>query len=658
MTDYPSNEQDRIDRLKRGLYSRKTPDIIDQPRSEFNKPEADGISEGIGLDKGLGASGWQSSETSRFDILASKIAHGATSRHTFAKKLLLISSLLFIVSIGVAAVMFFGGMNLISSKNVDIRVVGPVSIGGGQNITFDVEVVNQNNTDLQGVKLKIEYPKGLRSVNDLNEELTSQSFDMGNIKSGETGRQKISAFIFGKKEEVKEFNLTVEYRVKNSSALFYKEKIHQVNIDSAPVIVNSSYPKEVNSNQEIDFSIEVASNSADTLDDFLVNVEYPFGFSFKDANPSATFVDNTWKMSLKSGEKRTIKIRGVIAGQNNEERVFKVNAGTASPNDERKIGVLFVSSLESILVQKPFIGVDLSISGSSGDYILSGSGGVNANLVIMNNLPERIFNTSIEASFGGAAFSKNSVVAGSGGFFRSIDNTILWDKRSISELGDLGPGEDVNMNFRLTPLSYQSIQNGSTPEIKMKVKVTGERILASGAVENIQSDEERTIKLATNFALNPKVVRSIGSLENSGLIPPKADKETTYTIVWSLSNSFNTGNNIEVKAVLPPYVRWTSQKSPSTEDIIFNPVNNEVVWRINQIAAGAGFKSPAKEVMFQVSFLPSVSQVGTAPEIVGVASIKGTDRVTGATITGTSPALTSSFASDPTFKEGYDKVVP
>lgn len=363
-------------------------------------------------------------------------------------------------------------------------------------------------------------------------------------------------------------------------------------------------------------------------------------------------------MSLQSGEKQKVAIRGLIAGQDNEERVFKVSAGTESPDDERKIGVLFTSSNESILVKKPFIGVDLKLDGSSGSYISSGSNGVNADLAIINNTAETIFNGVVEVSFSGGAFSKNAVTAGSNGFFRSIDDTILWDKRANEKLGALEPGESLNMNFRFTPLNYQSISAGKLPEIKLKVKVTGERILASGAVENIESTEERTLRLATALTLVPKLVRSQGTIENSGPIPPKADKETTYTVVWSLSNSFNTANSVEVRATLPSYVKWTNVKSPATEDISFNPVTNEVVWNLAQITAGTGYKTVAKEASFQISFLPSVSQVGQSPDLMGPVSIKGTDRVTAATVTSFAPALTTLFSSDPSFKMDDDEVVP
>ncbi|HEY4516038.1 MAG TPA: hypothetical protein VJH67_02530 [Candidatus Paceibacterota bacterium] len=642
MEDFKHNEP--LDRLKRGIYSRKTPDIIDTPRSQFKKEEFET------------PQSWDSKGNSKFDALASRFAHVAEKRHTFAKKFLTITASLFVIAVAVAVYVFSGGVNTISSKNVDIEVVGPVSVGGGQNVSFDIKAINKNNTDLEAVKLTVEYPTGARSIDDLSKELTSQSFNLGTVESGDEGVQSVSLFLFGEKEEVKKFNIVVEYRVKNSSALFYKEKSHEISISSAPVIVTSTYPKEINSNQNINFSVEVASNSNENIEDFLLNVEYPFGFTFTNASPSPSFNNNTWKMSFKSGEKRVIRISGVLAGVDNEERVFKVSSGTASPDDERKIGVLFTSTNESIVVEKPFVGIDLTVGSSSGEPVVTGVSTVNGELSIINNLSSRLFNVGVEAALSGGAFSESSVYAGNGGFFRSVDDTILWDARSLSELGSLAPGEDVDLNFRFNPIAYQSIPAGTLSQIKVKIKVVGERVLDSGEPEKIELTLEKIVRLGTELSLVPKVVRVEGNIENTGPIPPRVDQKTTYAIVWSLANTFNAATGVEVIATLPSYVEWTGAKSPGTEDIVFDPISHQVIWRVPQIVAGAGYKGPAKQVAFQVALLPSVSQVGTNPEIIGPVTVRAKDKITTIDIFSNASALTTRF-TDSSFKEGYDKVV-
>jgi len=652
---YGDEKREKLNRLEKKLYSRNNPDIIDVGRSDLKPTEDNDPPANLTEEN---EKSWQSTKTSRFDELAANVSNMARNKHTFIKKIFIFSLLFFVLASGIAAFVFLGGINIVSSRNVDIKVVGPVSVGGGQEVSLDINVINNNNIDLDSTSMLIEYPQGTRSVVDLSKEISNERYALGKIKSGENFNQNIKVVFFGEKESVKEIKISLEYRVENSSALFYKEKTYEISISSAPVIITPTYPKEVNSNQDITFNMEIASNSKDKISNFLVKVEYPFGFVFKSASPDAFYENNIWKFSsLEPGEKKNISIKGNIIGQNNEEKVFKINVGTANENDERIIAVPFSELAESILVKKSFIGLDVYIEGSDKDFVSQGGSQVDTEFIVRNNLSSRLFNLSAEASFKGGAFNQASVVAGNGGFFQSFNNTILWDKRSVLEFSDMEPGSQAKLSFRLSPLLYTNISKGARPEIEITITARGERILESGSVETVSMMETRKIILATDIALSSKTVRSVGNIENSGLIPPKINLPTTYTIVWGVSNSFNQVSNVEVRATLPPYVKWTSQKSPQSEIFSFNQVTNEVVWNVGSLLPNTGFDSSKKEIYFQLEFLPSSSQIGQAPIILGEASLSGVDKITGLKIGAKAGAVTTNFSGDPSFKTGDDRVV-
>ena len=244
------------------------------------------------------------------------------------------------------------------------------------------------------------------------------------------------------------------------------------------------------------------------------------------------------------------------------------------------------------------------------------------------------------------------------GFFQSSNNTILWDKRLVPEFSEMNSGSQKKLSFRLTPFLYADIKGGTKPEIEMTITVRGERILESGSVEPISTTETRKIILGTDLNLSTKTARSIGNIENSGPIPPKVDQPTTYTAIWSISNSFNQVSNAEVKATLPPYVKWVNIKSPANEIISFNQITNEVIWNAGSILPNTGFGSSPKEVQFQLELLPSSSQIGQAPMILGQVTLSGLDKITGLKIESKAPAITTNFSGDPSFKTGDDKVVP
>lgn len=643
-------ERNKLERLEKKLYSRKAPEVIDPGRSDLEPDTFDN-------DVLEANDGWQADGRNRFDVLASKISKTAMNKSSFVKKFFIVAVFLFALSSLTAGFVFFGGVNLISSENVDIKVVGPTSIGGGQESSFDITIINNNNTSLNSATLLIEYPAGTRSPKDLTKDLSRERLTIGDIAPGESYTQTISGVFFGEKESVKLIKLSLEYRVENSSATFFKEKEHEVAISSAPVILSPTYPKEANSNQELTFNVELASNSQDSINNLVLKIDYPFGFVFSSASPSPFAGDNVWKFgSLGKGEKKTVSVRGTIIGQDNEEKVFKISTGTVSPDDDRAIGVVIAELTESILIKKPFIGLDVFLNGKSGDYSVRGGSFVEAGLNIMNNLPTRLFNTQVEINFSGGAFDQLSVSAGQGGFFRSADNTILWDSRSVTELSDLGPGSQTRLSFRLAPLPYSSVPRNQRPEIVMTVKARGERVLESGSVEVVSATESRKIVLVTDLSLSAKTVRSEGNFENSGPIPPKVNTPTTYTIVWRVSNSFNQVGNAEVRATLPPYVKWTGLYSPSGEKFSFNPTTKEIVWSVGTLLPNTGFSSPSRDVYFQVELTPSTSQIGSNPVLVGEATLVGTDRVTNAQVGVSGLPVTTDFSGDATFKTGNDKV--
>jgi len=160
--EFNDEKKEKLERLERKLYSRNISNIDHTERSEFNPriEEPEGIKEN-----------WQNAKSNGFDELAAKVSKMAQKKHNFINKIFIFSTLFFVAACGVAIFVFFGGVNSISSKNVDIKVVGPLSVGGGQEVSFDISIINNNNVDLDSASLLLEYPAGTRSVSDLTKDL-------------------------------------------------------------------------------------------------------------------------------------------------------------------------------------------------------------------------------------------------------------------------------------------------------------------------------------------------------------------------------------------------------------------------------------------------------------------------------------------------------
>ena len=140
-------------------------------------------------------------------------------------------------------------------------------------------------------------------------------------------------------------------------------------------------------------------------------------------------------------------------------------------------------------------------------------------------------------------------------------------------------------------------------------------------------------------------------------MPPRADTETTYTVIWSVTNSSNDVTDARVRAILPPYVSWKGAVNPGGEAVSFSNVGGEVVWDLGDVPAGVGYTQSAREVAFQVGVTPSVSQVGSSPDITGAAVFSGRDRFTETVVSRSVPEVTINLTTDPLFSSNQRNVV-
>ena len=638
--------QNRIDELNKDLYSRgKQFDSITTHRELGD--------EDYGVKKNWGT------ETQ---------VHTDSPTETFAKKyyplfkkILWASVGFFFFAILVAVFVFFWGNNSISSNNVDISVAGPVSIAGGDTLSFDITAFNKNNTPLQLADLEVDFPSGTRDSNDITKSLSRIRESMGDIATGGLSKKTVKAILYGEANSTQIIKITVDYRVPGSNAIFYKEKDYSVVISSSPISLTVDSLNEINSGQEIDLNATIVSNSNAILNGVLLSIDYPFGFTYMSSDTKPISGTNVWGLGdMMAGQKISVKIHGKITGQDGEERVFRFTVGHKDDNQQTTIGIPYVVSTQTIAIKKPFIGIQLALNGDSSSdtiYSLAGSG-INSDILWSNNTGTKILDSAISLSFAGNALDKTSVTSDLG-IYQSLINTIVWDKTKNDSLAEITPGNSGHVSFNFASLSPQILLNmGITkPEIDLSVGVSGNRVNDSGVPETINSTVTKQIKISSNLNLVSKVVFNAGPFANSGPIPPKVETPTTYTVIWSVSNSYNDVSGVVVTATLPPYVKWVGTFDPSSEDVSFNSTDNSVTWNAGDIGAFTGYTSNPKQISFQISFTPSANQFNTSPVLVNTTSFSAKDNWSGGLLSSTKPEMTTRINSDPYFKNGDDMVV-
>ena len=277
-------------------------------------------------------------------------------------------------------------------------------------------------------------------------------------------------------------------------------------------------------------------------------------------------------------------------------------------------------------IEKPFIDLAITLNESSASEIVVPSGeDIDTEIVFINNTNSIVRDIEVTLLLTGDALDKNSVYTDRG-FYKSSNNTVIYNKQTFDTLEEVQPMERISLdlNFGARDLASGQVSIGN-PQINISTEVSGRRVSEDSGEENIKETSLRKIMVASDALIVPVTLYETGAFANTGPIPPKVEEETTYTILWSVSNNSNDLKDARLTAILPNYITWNKKVSPSSAKVSYDENSRQVTWDVGSVAAGIGFTGDPKEVQFQITLLPSLSQLGDTPVLVKSANFSATD---------------------------------
>lgn len=569
-----------------------------------------------------------------------------SKRKSYRKKLALLGVVFFVLATAVSSFFLFTGSNTISGENISITASGPIAVGGGEEVSFQVAVANQNAVPIQSATLIIEYPKGTQSVTEVNKEITVERQQLNTIGTGELVNVPLKVRIFGEENEEKEIKVSIDYRVAGSNATFHKEATPlNFKVSTSPVVMTFDAVKSITSGQEIELKLTVQSNSPTPLSDILVKAAYPEGFDFSESAPETVSGEDTWKFStIKPNEKKIITIKGLVTGYENDVRRFSATAGVANATDKNTLASMLSTAQTELQIEAAFLDVGVLINGSANDTgIISTNEIANIEVKYENTLDTTIYDGKILVELSGNALNEFEVKSAEG-FYDSTKNTITWDSVERQQLKEILPGRSSSVSFTLDPKD----DIGRAPEIKLKVTVKGQRVFEDRVPQELIGTALRTVRVESVPTLASSALYVSGPFTNTGATPPIAEKVTQYTYTMKVHTGTNDITGAEVTAVLPQYMSWLDLVTDG-DTVTYNASTRTMKWDIGDMNSNSD-----EEVSVQVSMLPSLSQVGTTPTILESQRFKATDRFTGTVVRADHPALTTSLIdeSDESYKDG------
>ena len=576
----------------------------------------------------------------------------------FIKKVFIFALLFFIAAITVAGLVFIGGANFISSRNVGINVLGPTTISAGETLELSISILNTNNADLEFANLSTQYPQGSRNPDDTVESLTYTKDNLGIIVAGAETVRNVRMVLLGSPGEIKEIKFSVEYKVKGSNATFYKDKIFEITIGETPITLTVESPSSTVSGDSFMTVVSVTLKSSNILKNVILKAEYPYGYSVLNAIPEAAADNNIWVLGdLSPGDKKTISIRGQLIGEDKEERTFRFYVGVSDGDSvSHNLKIVVISTLNTVAIDRQSIDLDVLFNGENVPiYVAPAARPISTSIKFQNNFPDKLLNPRLEVSLSSLALDKLSVTAGNNGFYDSINSKVVWNLTNSLGNPQLAPGEGGRVTLKFSSLPSQSLSEGAR-EIMLNFSIMGVPVGAVGQKPVVVS-ETRVVKISSQVNFSSKILRSLGSFANFGPIPPKAEEETTYTAVFSVGNTQGDLADAKVVAKLGPGVSWLGASSFTSDDISYDSLSNTVTWNLGMLSSDTGFSSAARELAFQISLTPSIGQIGTVPTLITGIVFSGRDTITGNIVTASNPPLNTRLTNDPAFIQGDDIVV-
>lgn len=542
-----------------------------------------------------------------------------------SKKILLI---LFIIIVVVIVAFLLYRESMFSKEILKLEILGPDTAKIGDEIQYTVEYQNNGNFVLEQPKLTFELPDN--SLTEDGKTIFTQS--LNDIYPGDQESVTFNARLLGKDGDLKTAKASLSYVPHNITATYESDTTFITKIDASPITLDFDLPTKVEQGKSLQYAINYFSNVDYPLENLSVKVDPTPGFDITSADPVS--LDNSeWKLqTLNKAQGGRINITGNVSATANQNLTFSASLGMWQN------GNFIVMKQTSVNVQviQPLLFISQQVNGSA-SYVASPGETLHYQIFFTNIGSTPFDNLFMVTKLDSEALDMSTIQAENGGQVQPDDNMIVWDQSQVSSLRHLDVQQQGEVDFSV---KVRSDWNPSATDANSTV-ITDE-------VNVSQITQKFTIKVSSGLVIAQTGYYKDQDISNSGPIPPKVAKATTYTINWEIKDYFSDEKNVKVKATLPKNVSLTGKIMPQDElaNFSFDSVSREIVWSAGDIPAGTGVTGDPITLSFQVSLIPDSSQKGVAAPLIGQVQISGENQFTNTTITSQDNGVDTSLPDD------------
>ncbi|MBI2056593.1 MAG: hypothetical protein HYT37_04450 [Candidatus Sungbacteria bacterium] len=559
------------------------------------------------------------------------------SRKTLIKYIVAGFIVLFVAMGSLALFLYLGS----GGQEARIAIFGRSPIESGEIVTIPITLKNASKSPLREAEVSVVFPESSLLIEDGAEREVPPRYakKLDDFAPGEERTLQIKTRMFGYEGEEKKIEVVLLYRPENLGARFSAKASQVFVVGRVPLALAWDMPKLLSSGQEVLINLRYTSSAKAEFGNMSLRMNYPPGFKFVSSSPQPDTGEDIWKIgTFEPGEEGEIHIRGSVSGEEGEVKPFRAELGVY--NELTKEWKPYNESVsEAAIAVSP-----LAVQGmydESRDKIVEPGSQLSFTVRYKNNTLYTIKNVSLRASLEETPQTSKervlefaSLQIDKNGVFDGTTHAIVWGPGSTPELREVKPGAEGIFAFRVKTKERPVIRNvaDSNITLALKSKIEAAGVPKELAGTRVSAEDSVFFKVNTKVLFTGRSLYRASPIPNNGPLPPKVGSKTTYTIAWEVKDFTNTVENAEIRATLPPNIKWENKISPSDARITFDPASSDVRWRIGTLKAGTGILTPTMVGAFQVSLTPAEADVGDSLVLVSESKFTGTDSFTESTV--------------------------
>lgn len=565
------------------------------------------------------------------------------------RRVLAITAVFFVLAAAAAwaGIIVFKPFGRFQGGGIAFSFSNPAPLKAGEEAVVTIGYENRERVPLGKVAVAVNLPPELAYVRADPEPAEGRRWMLGNIAAKGSGEIKLAVLVRAPPGKEVSIGVFANYVPGNFNSEFQSVGSYRAAVEESALAISIDAPDDANQGDEVSWSVTYQNTGSQPLEKLVLRAEPSAHFKWIGAEPAPTSENALWHIdALSAGAKGTLTIRGAFTSEARGAEEFAVTGGWRA--DDGTLAAL-AEARRTINVLGGELKITRIVNGSPDPQSLNFGDTVRISLVYANQGTVPLKDVAFAMVFDPAPVqSETSIID----WDTLVDekngkrdgNRIRWTRRVIPGLRELAPGAegviDLVVGLRDKPFTLDSRDYRIALSVESTVGAIGGKkvnrtVASSPLVFPLNSDAA--------FAAVARYYNDDEIPVGTGPLPPKVGEATTFRIFWKVANSLHELKNLRISAALPDGVNWTNKMNVSAGEITYDPVGRNVIWTLNRMPDTV----PSVTADFEVSVIPSVSQVGAVLPLLGQTTLDADDSVAQSHLTRSAPAADSSLEGDP-----------